>query len=92
MGADPAVEKAAPMIEQGERQWVRYRDIDYPIDWFVAGVASLVAADIAQVGRVSAAPSILFPAAEAVAHIIDWRRRNGFVPSPPEFKAQVRKI
>ena len=88
VGECPAVEKAAPMIEDGARQWVRYRDIEYPIDRFVAGVASLIASGIAVAGQVSAAPSILFPAAEAVEHLVDWRRRNGFVP--PQAAAQAR--
>ena len=89
MGAGPAIEKAAPMMEHGERRWVRYCDIDYPIDWFVAGVASLITSGIAVTGHVSAAPSILFPAGKAVAHVLEWRRKNGFVPPPAESNIEI---
>jgi len=89
MGAGPVIEKAAPMMERGERRWVRYCDIDYPIDWFVAGVASLITSDIAVTGHVSAAPSILFPAGEAVAHVLEWRRKNGFVPPQAESNTKI---
>jgi aminoglycoside 3-N-acetyltransferase len=81
VGAFPEIEKAAPIIERGERRWVRYRDIDYPFDWFVAGVASLIAKSIAATGQVSTAASVLFPAAGAVAHLVKWRQRKGYVPS-----------
>lgn len=88
VGDCPAVEKAAPMMMDGARQWARYSDIDYPIVWFVAGVAALIESGIAAAGQVSAAPSIMFPAAEAVEHVVNWRRRNGFLPPQAETQAQ----
>ncbi|MBR46883.1 MAG: AAC(3) family N-acetyltransferase [Rhodospirillaceae bacterium] len=81
VGAYPAVEKAAPMIVQGERRWIRYRDIEYPIDWFDAGVEVLISKGIAKRGQVCAARSILFPAAEAAGYLVEWRRENGYVSS-----------
>jgi aminoglycoside 3-N-acetyltransferase len=81
VGESAVVQKAAPVIDRGERRWVSYSDIDYPIDWFNAGVKALINSGIASTGLVSAAPSVLFPAAEAVTFLVDWRHEHGFVPS-----------
>lgn len=70
-----------PIIDSGERRCVSYSDIDYSIDWFNAGVKALVESGIASTRLVSAAPSVLFPAAEAVTFLMDWRHEHGFVPS-----------
>jgi aminoglycoside 3-N-acetyltransferase len=81
VGESAVVQKAAPVIDRGERRWVTYSDIDYPIDWFNAGVTALIEAGIATAGQVSAAHSVLFPAADAVTFLVDWRHEHGFVPS-----------
>jgi aminoglycoside 3-N-acetyltransferase len=84
VGETAVIKKAAPVIDRGERCWVSYSDIDYPIDWFNAGVKALIDSGIASTGLVSAAPSVLFPAAEAVTFLVDWRQEHGFVPSIAE--------
>lgn len=89
VGGSAAIDKAAPVIERGERKWVRYRDIDYPIDWFMDGIKALLEAKIAVAGHVGAAGSILFPAAEAIAFLVDWRFRNGFVPKSAKQKTSA---
>ncbi|MEK9660164.1 MAG: AAC(3) family N-acetyltransferase [Alphaproteobacteria bacterium] len=83
VGDYPQIDKAAPVIERGERRWVAYRDIDYPIDWFVPGVAALAETGIARTGRVGTADSLLFAAAPAIDFLVDWRRSNGYAPAGP---------
>jgi len=80
VGVYPTIYKAAPMMVKGECQWVVYRDIDYPIEWFDSGMESLLTARIAVSGPVCAAPSILFSANESVEHLVEWRKFNGFDP------------
>jgi len=84
VGESAVVQKAAPVIDRGARRWVTYSDIDYPIDWFNAGVTALIEAGIASTGLIGAAPSVLFPAAEAVTFLVDWRHEHGFIPSIAE--------
>lgn len=76
VGDQPQIDKAAPVIEHGERRWVAYRDIEYPIEWFVEGVAALVEGGIARTGHLGAAACLTFPAAPAIEFLVDWRQRN----------------
>jgi aminoglycoside 3-N-acetyltransferase len=76
VGDYPQIDRAAPVIERGERRWIAYRDIEYPIEWFVPGVAALVERGVAQPGHVGAAACLTFSAAPAVEFLVDWRRRN----------------
>lgn len=76
VGDPPQIDKAAPVIEGGEHRWVAYRDIEYPIEWFVPGVAALIEAKLAQTGQVGAAACLTFSAAPAIEFLVDWRRRN----------------
>ncbi len=76
IGEVPQIDKAAPVIESGERRWVAYRDIEYPIEWFIPGVAALVEAGIARTGYLGSAASVIFSAAPAIEFVVDWRRRN----------------
>lgn len=80
VGPSPVVPKSAPVVERGERRWARYNDIEYPIAWFETGARALISAKIAATGRIGAAPSVLFPAAAAVSFLIEWRKKNGFLP------------
>lgn len=81
VGPAPRVAKRAPVIEGGVRRWVEYSDIDYPIDWFDAGVAHLIDTGLAATAEIGSAQSVLFPAAEAVAELSAWRLRTGRIPS-----------
>jgi aminoglycoside 3-N-acetyltransferase len=76
VGDYPQIDKAAPIIERGERRWVAYRDIEYPIEWFVSGVAALVEVGIARTGQVGAATCLTFDSAPAIEFLVDWRRHN----------------
>ena len=76
VGDYPKIDKAAPVIERGERRWVAYRDVEYPIEWFVQGVAALVKGGIARTGYLGAAACLTFSAAPAIEFLVDWRRRN----------------
>ena len=79
VGANRSVDKSAPITEHGERRWQRYKDIEYPIDWFIDGVASLIATSIATTGQVGAAVAVLFPATQAVNDLVEKRRRGDFL-------------
>lgn len=76
VGDHPQIDKAAPVIEHGERRWVDYRDIAYPIEWFVPGVAALVEEGIARTGHVGDAACLTFSAAPAIEFLVAWRQRN----------------
>ncbi|MGB0571193.1 MAG: aminoglycoside N(3)-acetyltransferase [Alphaproteobacteria bacterium] len=76
IGDVPHIDKSAPVIENGARRWVAYRDIEYPIDWFIPGVAALIEAGIARAGHLGAAACVTFSAAPAIEFLVDWRRRN----------------
>ena len=77
VGCSKPVIKAAPVIVDGAPAWVQYHDVEYPIDWFVAGLASLVNARLCVIGNVGAARAALFEAFQAVEFLVKWRRAQG---------------
>jgi len=88
VGANRSVDKSAPITERGARRWQRYKDIEYPIDWFADGVASLIATSIATTGQVGAAVAVLFPATQAVNDLVEKRRRGDF----SSFRAKAKPL
>ena len=76
VGDHPQIDKAAPVLEHGDRRCVAYRDIEYPIDWFVSGVAALVDEGIARTGHLGTAACLAFSAAPAIEFLVAWRGRN----------------
>ena len=74
VGGVPKIRKSTLIGNGGNgRCWVDYDDINYPSHWFEQGVAKLIEAGIATVDRIGNAETILFPAAEAVKFLVEWR-------------------
>jgi len=80
VGGAQVVEKSAPVVQHGVRSWVKYRDIDYPIDWFEDGVRHLIATGIATRGLIGNANCVIFNAGLAVEELVKWRRAHGHTP------------
>jgi aminoglycoside 3-N-acetyltransferase len=76
VGWSTPVSKSAPMRRGETAEWVAYRDIEYPIDWFRDGLALLIERGIARTGRAGAARAVLFDAGEAVRLLVLWRKQN----------------
>lgn len=54
--------------------WVPYWDVEYPCDWFDIGMGALIRSGIASVDSIGNAPTVLFPAREAVDFLVAWRK------------------
>jgi aminoglycoside 3-N-acetyltransferase len=67
------VNKAAPMLVGCRREWVKYEDVEYPIQWFEKGLQHLFELGIATLTKVNTADTIVFPAKPAIERIVEWR-------------------
>jgi aminoglycoside 3-N-acetyltransferase len=81
MGSATRIQKSAPAMERGQRRWIDYTDIEYPIDWFEKGMKFLIDEGIARTGKVGSSHSVLVDAQAAIDALLPWRRKNGFVPA-----------
>lgn len=71
--------KRAPLTVAGRTEWVEYRDVVYSNGWFADATEFLLREGIAGEGPAGAASCRVFPAAETVAAITEWRRRHEVV-------------
>ncbi len=71
------VRKSTPMMIDGVKKWVDYRDIEYPNHWFNDVTRYLVDAGIVKKTLLGAADCYLLPARKTIASVVDWRRKQG---------------
>lgn len=71
------VGKKAPMMRDGRKVWVAYRDLEYPNAWFADAFAHLCDQGIVRTVTIGAATSHVCPARETVDAVVAWRRRMG---------------
>jgi aminoglycoside N3'-acetyltransferase len=76
VGWSTPLAKSAPVLVDGKTQWVGYKDIEYPIDWFEEGLAFLLSSGLARCGQVGQARGILFDARPTVHALVEWRRTH----------------
>ena len=69
--------KQAPLLIDGVKQWVQYRDIEYTNHWFEDVTQAMIDAGIIADVRIGASRSLIIPAEEAVEFVVDWRREKG---------------
>lgn len=70
------IEQGAPIIVNGERQWVKYATLDYDTDDFDKVGAAAGQAGIEQVGMVGGATARLLDQARLVDFAADWFQAN----------------
>jgi aminoglycoside 3-N-acetyltransferase len=74
---EKGVEKqGAPLIVNGQRQWVTFEDCDYDSDDFTAIGAAFEAEYSVQRGKVAAADCVLMPQRQLVDFGINWMQHN----------------
>ena len=71
------ITKQAPLIVDGVKQWVPYRDIEYTNHWFNDVTQAMIDAGTVAEVRIGASRSLIIPAKEAVEFVVDWRRKKG---------------
>jgi aminoglycoside 3-N-acetyltransferase len=74
-GGAKHVVKRSPINVEGQQEWAEYSDVNYSNDWFEDGITMLIEKEIAHLGRVGAARTVLLPALEAVEVVVAWRKR-----------------
>ncbi len=74
-GAEPAM-LGAPIIENGQRVWKRFRDIEIDADVFPALGAEMERTDLVTIGSVGLAECRLFPQRLAVDFAVQWYNRR----------------
>jgi aminoglycoside 3-N-acetyltransferase len=77
IGGAKQVRKRSPVNVEGHKEWAEYNDVNYSVDWFDEGMAMLIEKEVAHLGRVGAARTVLLPAIEAVETAVTWRKRMG---------------
>ena len=68
------IQKSAPITVRNKPAWVGYKDIAISNEWFCDCAAALLDAGIARKGLISDAECHVFPAAEAIAKAVAWRK------------------
>jgi aminoglycoside 3-N-acetyltransferase len=68
--------KRAPMLVDGQAQWVPYEDLEHSNDWFNDAHAALVERGIARRFRVGAAECSVMPACETIGAVVEWRAEH----------------
>lgn len=74
--ARQVIEQGAPIVVNGERQWVTYATLDYDTDDFDQVGAAVGQAGIERVGRVGGATARLLDQARLVDFAVDWFQTN----------------
>lgn len=67
----------SPVMVDGAARWMSYKDVRYPWHWFPYAAEHLIEQGIAKVSRVGATRAVIFPAAETVEAITEWRKEKG---------------
>lgn len=74
-GAEPVL-LGAPIIEDGQRVWKQFRDIEIDADVFPSIGTEMEQANLVKIGRVGLAECRLFPQRLAVDFAVQWYRRR----------------
>jgi aminoglycoside 3-N-acetyltransferase len=66
----------SPLLRNGRKEWVSFRDYDYPNRWFNAATESLVAEGVIARSTIGDATCHLMDADAAIEAVIRWRLAN----------------
>jgi len=78
MEKNSEITKKAPIMVNGRKHWMPYRDIEYTNHWFPDVTKALIETGIINEVRIGASRSLVMPAYETIEFVVDWRKQNGF--------------
>jgi aminoglycoside 3-N-acetyltransferase len=82
-GAEPAL-LGAPILEDGQRVWKKFHDIEINADVFPAIGAEMEQADLVKIGTVGLAKCRLFPQRPSIDFAVQWYKRQRRPSSPAQ--------
>ncbi len=72
------VTQSSPILINGQKRWIKYHDRSLSWQWFPGAVEHLVENDIAHLGTICDARTIIVNAAEAINATCSWRKKNNY--------------
>tara|TARA_X000000950_G_C13915618_1_gene660861 strand:- start:5539 stop:6327 length:789 start_codon:yes stop_codon:yes gene_type:complete len=70
------VSKSAPLVQNKEKKWIEYSDIEHSNHWFSDAVSMLINSKIAKSGFIGNAETIIFKSKPAVDKVVNWRNEE----------------